>query len=124
MGGGEAVIVAGIGCRKGCGAEDIVAAVRRAEAALGVRAEVLCAPDFKRNEPGLRQAAEALGLTLRFAARAALEAAQSGCPTRSDAAEAATGLGSVAEAAALAEGGTLLAPRLAEGGATCALARL
>jgi cobalt-precorrin 5A hydrolase len=117
------VIIAGIGCRRGCAGEAIAALVRRAEAAHGVRADALAAPDFKRNEPGIAQAAALLGLTLRFADRASLQAAQPRCLTRSDAAERATGLASVAEAAALAAGGTLLGPRLAGERAPCALVR-
>jgi cobalt-precorrin 5A hydrolase len=84
----------------------------------------LAAPDFKRGEPGLHEAAAALGLPLHFVADAALAAAQPQCLTRSAAALRATGHASIAEAAALAQGGTLLGPRIASANATCALARL
>jgi cobalamin biosynthesis protein CbiG len=122
MVGGEAVIVAGIGCRRGCPAEAIVTLVRRAEA-LGEKAEVLAAPAFKQDEPGLREAAALLGLALILEDEATLAAAQARCVTRSAAAERATGFASVAEAAALGAAGVLLVPRLAGVGVTCALAR-
>ena len=50
-----------------------------------------------------------------------MEAAQPHCPTRSQAAQTATGLASIAEAAALACG-PLIQPRVTHGAATCALA--
>ena len=116
------MIVAGIGCRRLCGAGDIVGAVRKAEGLAGVRAGALAVPAFRRDEAGPAAAAAALGLVLHFVERQALEAVQPDCPTRSAAALAATGLASVAEAAALAFG-PLIQPRVVHGGATCALAR-
>jgi cobalt-precorrin 5A hydrolase len=112
------VITAGIGCRKNCSAAEIVALVQQAG-----HPDRLAAPDFKQHEPGLHQAAAALGLPLHFVSDADLAAAQPHCLTRSDAAERATGHASIAEAAALAGGGTLLGPRIANANATCALAR-
>jgi cobalamin biosynthesis protein CbiG len=119
---GEAVIVAGIGCRRGVAAEAIVALVRRAEAIVQP-ADALAAPEFKRGELGLQEAAMRLGVALLFVDDAAMQAAQPHCVTRSAAAERATGLASVAEAAAIGAGGVLLLPRLAGVGVTCALAR-
>jgi len=116
------MIVAGIGCRRGTPAEAIIALVRRAEA-LAEPADALAAPAFKRDEPGLREAADRLGLRLMFVDAADLAAAQPHCLTRSAAAERATGLASVAEAAAIGAGGVLLLPRLTGPGVTCALAR-
>jgi len=116
------VIVAGIGCRRGVAAEAIVALVRRAEAIVQP-ADALAAPEFKRGEPGLQEAAMRLGVALLFVDDAAMQAAQPHCVTRSAAAERATGLASVAEAAAIGAGGVLLLPRLAGVGVTCALAR-
>ncbi len=117
------MIVAGIGCRRGCPAEEIVALVRQAEA-LSAPVDALAAPAFKQDEPGLAEAARRLGVTLRFVPDAALTAAQGACVTVSAAAERATGFASVAEAAALAGGGTLLLPRIAGTRATCAVARV
>ncbi len=116
------MIIAGIGCRRGCPAEAIVALVRQAEA-LGEKADALAAPSFKQNEPGLLEAATRLGMPLIFEDAATLAAAQPRCATRSAAAERTTGFASVAEAAALGAAGVLVVPRLAGAGATCALAR-
>jgi cobalt-precorrin 5A hydrolase len=118
--GGEAVIVAGIGCRKGCPAEDILALVARAEA-LSRKVDALAAPAFKHGEAGLREAASRLGVPLYFVADEIMRAAQARCPTVSMAASAATGLPSVAEAAAIGADGTLLLPRIASARATCAI---
>jgi cobalt-precorrin 5A hydrolase len=112
------MITAGIGCRKGCKATEIIDLIQSAG-----RPDRLAAPDFKRGEPGLLEAAAALGLPLHFVADAALANAQPHCLTRSTAALRATGHASIAEAAALAQGGTLLGPRIASANATCALAR-
>jgi cobalt-precorrin 5A hydrolase len=71
------------------------------------------------------EAAARLGLSLVMIGADALAAAQPRCPTRSEAAARAVGVGSVAEGCALAAsgaGGRLLLPRVAHGGATCALA--
>jgi cobalamin biosynthesis protein CbiG len=119
MGGDEMSITAGLGCRRGCSAAEIVALVQAAG-----HADRLAAPDFKRDEAGLREAARQLGLALIFVPDDALAAAQPHCLTRSAAAARATGHASIAEAAALAGGGTLLGPRIASANATCALARI
>jgi cobalamin biosynthesis protein CbiG len=119
---GEAVIVAGIGCRRGSSAEAIVALVREAEALAG-RVEALAAPAFKATEAGLHAAAALLGVPLLLVGESVLLAAQARCMTRSEAAARATGFASVAEAAAIGAGGVLLLPRLTGVGVTCALAR-
>jgi cobalt-precorrin 5A hydrolase len=119
------MIVAGIGCRRLCPAEDIMDLVHQASAQAGRRATALAAPAFKDAEPGLHEAAARLGLPLLRVADAALRQAQPACPTRSPAAMRATGFASVAEAAALAAagpGGRLVLARIANGRATCALA--
>ena len=117
------MIVAGVGCRAGCAAVDIVAVVREAEALVGRVATVLAAPTFKGGEAGVREAAEVLGVPLVFVDEAGMAAAQGGCLTRSAVVLAAVGVASVAEAAALAvSGGRLLGPRVGRGMATCALA--
>ena len=117
------MIVAGVGCRAGCAAADVVAAVRVAEAAGGCRVEGLAAPWFKRGEAGVVEAAAALGVGVVFVEEAALLAVQDRCRTRSDVALRAVGVASVAEGAALAaSGGRLLVERVVVGGATCAVA--
>ena len=73
------MIVAGVGCRRGCPAGDIVALVQLAQDRAGCMAEVLAAPDFKQDEAGLHEAARLLGprddVTLVERAEAALQGA-------------------------------------------------
>jgi len=120
------MIVAGVGCRRDCPAEEVVALVRRALAIARCEASALAVPAFRADEPGPRLAAKALQLPLAIVDGAALAAAQPRCLTHSTRAAEATGFASVAEAAALAAAGpgaTLLLPRIAGTRATCALAR-
>ncbi len=125
---GEAMIVAGIGCRKGCGADEIVALIEQAVRDAGIancRFTALAAPRFKQDEPGPRGAAERMNLPLLLIEDAAMRAAEPQCATRSVTALEATGFASVAEAAALAAvgpEGRLVLPRIASNMATCALA--
>lgn len=121
------IIAIGLGCRKDCASEAIIALVRRALANCsdveGVRR--LFSVADKCGEPGLRVAAEALRFDLTFLPREALAAAAPRILTPSAAAQRRFGLSSIAEAAALAGAGPdakLLAPRLAANGATCAVA--
>jgi len=124
------MIAAGLGCRRGCGWEEIAALVAAAfdEAVLGPAARagvLLAAPALKREEAGMAEAARALGLTLTFIDEEALVAAQGRVQTRSATVLAAVGLASVAEAAALAAAGPgsrLLLPRRSTPRATVALA--
>ena len=116
------MIIAGIGCRRDCPADEILALLSRAEA-LGEPADALAAPAFKCYEPGLLEAAARRSLPLIFISDADLAVAQPRCRTRSAAAARATGYASVAEAAAIGSGGVLLVPRLSSARATCALAR-
>jgi cobalt-precorrin 5A hydrolase len=121
------MIAVGIGCRKSCASEAIVALVTRALADCPRNEDVrgLFSVADKRDEPGLNAAAKTLGFNLVFLSRDALAAVTPRLLTRSAAAQSRFGLASVAEAAALAGGGPqarLLAPRLAANGATCAIA--
>ncbi len=119
------MIVAGLGCRSGVAASEIIDVLRAAEAASARNAHALAAPAFKRGEPGLHEAAATLGLDLRWIDEATLHAMADLCPTRSDAARRATGHASVAEAAALAgagENARLIQLRIAHTRATCAMA--
>ncbi|AWU97397.1 cobalamin biosynthesis protein [Azospirillum ramasamyi] len=123
-------VFVGLGCRRGCGWEEIAALVAVAfdEAALpdaARRLAALAAPAMKADEAGLAEAARALGLPLRFIAEDAMLAAQDRVHTRSSTVLAAVGLASVAEAAALAAAGPgsrLLLPRRSTPRATVALA--
>lgn len=129
MGLGEAMIVAGVGCRKGVAETEIAAAIAAALARAGLTASVLslvATSATKGEEHGITAAAAALGVPLVLVPQEDLEAAGSRTATKSDRVAALTGVPSLAEAAALAAGGAsarLIAPRVAVGPATCALAQ-
>ena len=128
MGLGEAVIVAGIGCRKGASAEDIGAAIDTALERAGrplARIDLIATAARKRDEEGIAEAASARGLKLILVAQADLEIAAARGATWSQRVLALAGVPSVAEAAALAAGGPrarLILPRIVIGPVTCALA--
>ena len=125
---GEAVIVAGIGCRKAISAAQVESAI---EAALhhnrlaDHQLEVIAVPAMKGAEAGIVAAAAARRIPLMLVTQNALEAASSRTLTCSVRSMATMNVRSVAEAAALAGAGPnarLLAPRVAIGPVTCALA--
>jgi cobalt-precorrin 5A hydrolase len=124
----QAMIVAGIGCRRGAGAVDIEAAIQAALARAGIAAgalQAIATASAKAAEPGIAAAAAKLGLSVMSIADAELKAAGTRVTTRSDRVLALTGVPSLAEAAALAAAGPssrLIASRLVIGAATCALA--
>jgi cobalt-precorrin 5A hydrolase len=126
---GEAVIVAGIGCRKGAAAAEIAAAIATALSRCGLAPDALsglATSSAKGGEPGIRGAASTLGVPLILVQQCALEAAGARTATKSQRVLAHTGVPSLAEAAALAAAGPagrLLAPRVVVGPATCALAQ-
>jgi cobalt-precorrin 5A hydrolase len=123
----QAMIVAGVGCRKGVRAADIEAAIMAAFARAGVAASelrLIATSAAKGGEPGIAAAASAIGVPLVLIPQGDLAAAGIRAPTRSERVIALAGVPSVAEAAALAAGGPaarLIAPRIAVGPATCAL---
>ena len=126
------MIAVGIGCRKGCLAEDIVALVREAIALLPPHAKAaetqavgLFSVAEKMDEPGLAGAAATLRLPLSFLDRAVLQLVAGGARSCSRRVEEMFGLPSVAETAALAgagAGAVLLVPRRTSPTATCAIA--
>ena len=127
MGGDQTLIAIGVGCRKFCPADDIVALVREALAALPAGAEPgsLFSIAAKRAEPGLAEAAATLGLALAFFEADALRAFADGASHVSERVIARHDLPSVAETAALAgagHGSVLLVARRASSRATCAIA--
>ena len=121
-------IAIGVGCRKGCASEAILALVRRAvarAASEGAQAE-LFTHEAKRFEPGLIEAAERLGLPLVFLDQTRLGAASPGAATTSAKVMTLFALPSIAETAALAGAGAgaeLLVSRISSAGASCAVAR-
>jgi cobalt-precorrin 5A hydrolase len=128
MGLGEAMIVAGLGCRKAILAAQVESAI---EAALrhnqieGHRLDVIAVPAVKGMEAGIVAAAAARGVLLVLITQDALEEADLRTLTRSARSMDTLNVQSVAEAAALAAAGPnsrLLAPRVAIGPVTCALA--
>ncbi len=119
------LIAIGVGCRKGCASEAIVALVQRMAVGEFVGERALFTAEAKRGEANLEAAARALGLPLHFVApeRLAIEAPRAA--TRSAVVERWIGLPSLAETAALAgagPGGRLIRARIAAAGATCAVA--
>jgi cobalt-precorrin 5A hydrolase len=126
---GEAMIVAGIGCRRGASAAVIETVIAAALARAGLPSGVLdaiAAPAAKGDEPGIAAAASTLGVALVLVPQLDLKTAGSRVETRSKRVMALMGVPCVAEAAALAVGGPgarLLVPRIAIGPATCALVR-
>jgi cobalt-precorrin 5A hydrolase len=125
---GEAMIVAGVGCRKAASAADIEAAIATALAQTGLARDalaLLATSADKGAESGIAQAAASLGVPLVLVSSEDLAAAGARTLTRSARVLALAGVPSVAEAAALAAAGEaarLLAPRTTHGGAACALA--
>ena len=119
------MIAAGLGCRHGVPAQAVIDLLALATARTGTRPTLLAIPDFKREEPGLSEAARTLGLPLLRISNLALRAEQPRCVTFSERAEAAVGVRSVAEACALAAVGAegwLILERITLGGVTCAFA--
>jgi cobalt-precorrin 5A hydrolase len=124
----QAMIVAGVGCRKGVRAADIEAAITAAFDRAGVatsQLRLIATSAAKGGEPGIVAAASAIGVPLALIPLGDLAAAGIRATTRSERVMALAGVPSVAEAAALAAGGPdarLIVPRIAVGPATCALA--
>jgi cobalamin biosynthesis protein CbiG len=117
-------VIAGIGFRRDCAAEDLLAVIAAAAARAGRAVDALAVPDFKA-EDAAREAARRLAVPLILVPRTALQGVQGRCLTRSAAAARATGFGSVAEGCALAaagESGRLVLARITGERATCALA--
>ena len=112
------MIVAGLGFRMTCTADELVALVVSAAAAAGAEIAALAVPDFKAGARELVRAAADLALEIRPVSKDAMLEAQPLCPSRSAAALAAVGVASVAEACALAavgSGARLLAPKTSSG---------
>lgn len=126
---GEAVIVAGIGCRKGAEEKTVIAAIRHAAAAHGLQMSelgLLATGEIKRHEAGITAAAMVLDVPVLVLDDDRLRRAGPQCLTNSGASAAAAGIPSLSEAAAIVgagTGGRLLGPRIAMDGVTCALAR-
>jgi cobalt-precorrin 5A hydrolase len=124
----QAMIIAGVGCRKGAAAAEIAAAIAAALTECGLDAtspDLIATAKAKEAEPGIAAAAAALGVRLVLVQAADLAAVETRTVTHSERVRRHMGISSVAEAAALAAGGPsacLLVARIVVGPATCALA--
>jgi cobalt-precorrin 5A hydrolase len=125
---GEAMIVAGIGCRKAIVAAQVESAIETAlrhSRLEGHQLGLIAVPAVKGTEAGIVAAAAARGVLLVLITQDALEKADLRTVTRSARSMDTLNVQSVAEAAALAAAGPssrLLAPRVVVGPVTCALA--
>ncbi len=123
------VLALGIGCERGCAAEEIAALVRDTLAQAGLAAGAVAAIvsiDIKADEPAIQALAEALAVPARFFPASRLLDETARLTIRSEAAFRATGCWGVAEGAALAAvgpEGDLVVPRRQSRRATCAIAR-
>jgi cobalt-precorrin 5A hydrolase len=127
MGMGQAVIVAGVGCRKGTGAEAIIAALNEASKSHDVTIDFISTAPIKADEAGLMEAATRLGMAFVVVAQADFEEASRRTITQSATSLKYSGSPSLSEASALAALGPksrLIAPRLVIGDMTVAFATL
>ncbi len=118
-------LVAGIGCSRGASAEEILGLLDSAlrEAGLSRKSvAALASIDVKSDEAGLLEAADALGVPLRFSSAGELAAVE--VPNPSPVVAGAVGTPSVAEAAVLASGARLLLEKRKSKNATVAIGRL
>jgi cobalt-precorrin 5A hydrolase len=128
MAGGEAMIAAGVGCRRNAPAEDVEAVIAMALRKAGLDAaaiSVVATLGGKAAEPGIIAAVRRLKCALRECSPLELACVSHLTVGQSLRVRRAVGVPSVAEAAALAAAGRnarLLVPRQANATATCALA--
>jgi len=122
------LLALGIGCERGCAAEEIAALAYATLIEAGLMPEAVAAVvsiELKRAEPGVRALASALGVPTRFFTAERLLAETERLSERSAATFRATGCWGVAEAAALAAcggEGVLVVPKRRSQRATCAVA--
>ncbi|MCC2690949.1 MAG: cobalamin biosynthesis protein [Rhizobiaceae bacterium] len=123
-----AMIVAGIGSRKGVARQDVLRAIESALEKQGLATAALSAlatAALKKDEEGIMAAGLALGLPVVIVGEDALRAAAARTMTRSGPSWQAAASPSVSEAAALAAAGeaaVLAGPRVVAGPVTCAIA--
>ena len=120
-------IIVGIGCRRGTDAGKIVSAVKEGLGDAGVelsQVRLLASADVKADEEGLIQAAEDLGVPIRFISSDEIRLSRRDFG-RSDLAQEKVNLPAVAEPAALLAGRRtrLILPRMTRNGVTVAVAR-
>jgi cobalt-precorrin 5A hydrolase len=128
MAGEEAMIVAGIGCKRGTMAEDIVSLILAVLANSGIARENLNAiatEASKADERGIADAAQSLSVRLIRCSTAELDRVADKVVTRSSRVQVLKGVPSISEASALVAAGhnaRLLGARAATEKVTCAIA--
>ncbi len=118
-------LVAGVGCSRGAGADEILTLLDSSLAEAGLSKKsvaALASIDVKRDEAGLLNAAGRLGVAVRFHPAEALSAV--GPPNPSEVVREAVGTPSVAEAAVLVSGAELVVDKRKSAMATVAVGRL
>ena len=118
-------LVAGVGCSRGASAGEILALLDRSLEGAGLSKKsvaALASIEAKSDEAGLLEAAERLGVPLRFYAAGELSAME--VPNPSSVVEGAVGTPSVAEASVLAGGADLVVEKKKSENATVAVGRL
>jgi cobalt-precorrin 5A hydrolase len=128
MAGEQAMIVAGIGCKRGTMSEDIESLILAALASFGIAREKLDAiatETSKADERGIAEAARSLSVRLVRCSLSELDMIADKVMTRSLRVQALKGVPSIAEASALVAAGRnakLLGARVATDKITCAIA--
>jgi cobalt-precorrin 5A hydrolase len=128
MAGEKAMIVAGVGCRRGTSADELERVVRLALGFFQLapeRLDAIATESAKATEPAFQEAARRLSATLSACTVSDLDRVAGQVLTTSLLALAAKGVPSIAEGSALVVAGRnarLLGTRLATDGATCAIA--
>ncbi|MBV9018030.1 MAG: precorrin-3B C(17)-methyltransferase [Alphaproteobacteria bacterium] len=123
------ILALGIGCERGCAADEIAALAHDCLAEAGLASASIAAivsVGLKAGEPGILALAGSLGVPARFFSAAQLLEETPRLTLRSEAAFRATGCWGVAEGAALAAAGpegTMVVPRRQSRRATCSIAR-
>ena len=118
-------LVAGVGCSKGAGAEEILDLFRRSLLEAGLTEKsvaALASIDVKRDEAGMLEAAEKLDLPIHFHPAEALSVVQA--PNPSELVRGAVGTPSVAEAAVISSGAELVLEKRKSANVTVAIGRL
>lgn len=118
-------LVAGVGCSRGAGAEEIVGLLGASLEEAGLSRNsvtVLASIDVKRDEAGLLEAAEQLDVPIHFHPAEDLSAAD--VPNPSEVVRGVVGTPSVAEAAVISSGAELVLEKRKSANATVALGRL
>jgi cobalt-precorrin 5A hydrolase/precorrin-3B C17-methyltransferase len=118
-------LIAGVGCSRGAGSEEILDLLRRSLTEAGLTEKSLAALasiDVKREEAGLQEAAEELNVPVHFHTAEVLSMVET--PNPSELVREAVGTPSVAEAAVISSGAELVLEKRKSANATVAVGRL